>query len=282
MEQERIVKGIWVPIEIWKNKDLTWNEKILLLEIDSFTSQDKDCFFSNKYIAEMLCVNETTANKILSSLIKKGFVSKTKFDGRNRYVKSNLLFSARQGCEKVQGTLAIYDNILNTNNNTSNSKDKKEKIEKENNELFEQCWIAYNRKGSKKKSKEYWHKLTEKEREQVFQHIKVYVNTREKKFQKDFERYLRDKTFNDLIIQGNNVVFDPSKEKDNTYHPITGGALMWNDYYKCYLYTGWYFDGDGIADGYDDDKRPDGAQIVLNNGRGTLTWKKEQQKWLKS
>lgn len=43
----------------------------------------------------------------------------------------------------------------------------------------------------------------------------------------------------------------------------------------------WYFDGDGIADGYDDGKRPDGAQIVLNNGRGTLTWSKEQQKWIK-
>jgi len=165
---------------------------------------------------------------------------------------------------------------------TKNNKEKEKSLkEKENAELFEQCWVAYNRKGSKKKSKEYWHKLTDKEKEQVLQHIKVYVTTRDKKFQKDFERYLRDKTFNDLIIQGNNVVFDPSKETDNTYHPITGGALMWNDYYKCYLYTGWYFDGDKMYDGYDDDKRPDGAQIVLNNGRGTLTWNKEQQKWIK-
>ena len=48
-EQERIVKGIWIPIEIWKNKNLSWNEKLLYLEIDSFTSKDKDCFISDEY-----------------------------------------------------------------------------------------------------------------------------------------------------------------------------------------------------------------------------------------
>lgn len=113
MEQDRIIKGIWFPIEIWENKDLTWNEKILLLDIDSYTSKNKDCFFSNKYIADLLDVNETTANKILSSLIKKGYVVKTKFDGRKRYIKSTLEFCARQGCEEVQGTLALECNIPN-------------------------------------------------------------------------------------------------------------------------------------------------------------------------
>ena len=33
-QQERQVKGIWIPIEIWKDKNLSWNEKILFLEID--------------------------------------------------------------------------------------------------------------------------------------------------------------------------------------------------------------------------------------------------------
>ena len=35
---ERLIKGIWIPIEIWQDKSLSWNEKILLMEIDSFTS----------------------------------------------------------------------------------------------------------------------------------------------------------------------------------------------------------------------------------------------------
>lgn len=129
MEQDRIIKGIWFPIEIWENKDLTWNEKILLLDIDSYTSKNKDCFFSNKYISELLDVNETTANKILSSLIKKGYVVKTKFDGRKRYIKSTLELGARQGCEEVQGTLALECNIPN-NIVTTNSNIKKENKEK--------------------------------------------------------------------------------------------------------------------------------------------------------
>lgn len=148
-------------------------------------------------------------------------------------------------------------------------------------ELFENCWVAYRRKGHKKKAKEQWAKLKDEEKQVIMQHIKVYVKTRDLVYQADFERYLKNRDFQTIIVKGNNVVFDPSKETDNTYHPITGGALMWNDYYKCYLYTGWYFDGDKMYDGYDDDKRPDGAQIVLNNGRGTLTWNKEQQKWIK-
>lgn len=89
---ERQTKGIWIPIEIWEDKNLSWNERILLLEIDSFTTKDKDCFTSNEYIANLLNVSETTANKILSSLIEKGYVIKTAFDGGNKFrlIISNL------------------------------------------------------------------------------------------------------------------------------------------------------------------------------------------------
>lgn len=108
---ERQSKGIWFPIEIWEAKDLSWNEKILLLEIDSFTSKKKDCFISNEYIADLLKVTETTANKILSSLIKKGYVIKTSFDGRRRCVKSALTFEAKQGCFEEQSRVADESNI---------------------------------------------------------------------------------------------------------------------------------------------------------------------------
>lgn len=272
---------------------LSGNRLIVYALIHGFCKDGVHEFHGSiNYICEWTNLTRNTVMAVLKSLVEDKLVTK------REYTEHNVKFCAYQirGSAKIAPLVQKFDggsakiapnNITNNNidcvNLTTTNKEEKEKSlkEKENAELFEQCWVAYNRKGSKKKAKEYWHKLTDKEKEQVLQHIKVYVTTRDKKFQKDFERYLRDKTFNDLIIQGNNVVFDPSKETDNTYHPITGGALMWNDYYKCYLYTGWYFDGDKMYDGYDDDKRPDGAQIVLNNGRGTLTWNKEQQKWIK-
>lgn len=86
--EKRIVKGIWIPIEIWEDKTLTWNEKILLIEIDSFTSQDKNCYFSDKYIAELLTMPIQDACKTLSSLIAKGYIIKTKIEGDRLYVKS--------------------------------------------------------------------------------------------------------------------------------------------------------------------------------------------------
>lgn len=112
MENNRQVKGIWIPIEIWECKDLSWNEKILFAEIDSYTSKDKDCYISNEYIANLLGVAETSANKILSSLIQKGYVIKTAFDGRRRFVKSALHIEARQGCSLEQGRVVVSGNIL--------------------------------------------------------------------------------------------------------------------------------------------------------------------------
>lgn len=108
---ERIVKGIWIPIEIWEADDLTWNEKILLMEIDSFTSKGKDCFISDEYIAEMLKIGIRSASTMVSNLIRLGYIRKTKFDGRKRYLESTL---AEQLCKNCRADL---QNLQTTNNN---------------------------------------------------------------------------------------------------------------------------------------------------------------------
>lgn len=153
-------------------------------------------------------------------------------------------------------------------------------------DLFETCWVAYRRKGSKKKSKEYWRKLTDAEKENVMAHIKAYVKSRDLCYQKDFERYLRDKTFNEIIIKGNNVVYDPTKlgkgeSVSQVYMPSGNFSITWDDQLKAYLYIGFYSDGQAIADGYTDSTRPDGARIVLNNGRGELVWSSITRTWIK-
>ena len=152
-------------------------------------------------------------------------------------------------------------------------------------ELFEECWMAYNRKGSKKKALEYWKKLTDVERDNVLPHIKAYVSSRELQYQKDFERYLRDKIFKTVVFANNKVIYDPTKlgrgeRQANVYMPTCDGALSYNDYYKCFMYVG-FWDGKHIPDGYSDDNRPDGATITLNNGRGTIRWSSESKSWNK-
>lgn len=117
---DRIVKGIWIPIEIWQNRSLSWNEKILLMEIDSFTAKDRECYISNEYIAELLGVSVSWASKCLSHLLELGFVRVVKFDGRKRYVESTIQFKADLNVSSMQdGTKVPHtDNNEYINNNS--------------------------------------------------------------------------------------------------------------------------------------------------------------------
>ena len=136
MENERIVKGIWFPIEIWEADDLDWNEKILLLEIDSFTSKGMDCFMSNDYIAKMFHISERKAADMVSDLIAKGYVIKTKFDGRRRFIESNIIAKlAGQTCKKQHSRLAknniadlqdLHPNYNKYNNDSTNHQNNKD------------------------------------------------------------------------------------------------------------------------------------------------------------
>ena len=119
---DRIVKGIWIPIEIWQNRSLSWNEKILLMEIDSFTAKDRECYISNEYIAELLGVSVSWASKCLSHLLEVGLVRVVKFDGRKRYVESTIQFKAELNESSMQDGIKVphTDNneYININNNS--------------------------------------------------------------------------------------------------------------------------------------------------------------------
>ena len=87
---ERIVKGIYIPLEIWEDTRLSDKERTLLMEVDSFTSKGKPCYFSNEWIAKRLGVSERWAKAMLSHLIELGLVVVVRFDGRHRFIESNL------------------------------------------------------------------------------------------------------------------------------------------------------------------------------------------------
>lgn len=182
-------------------------------------------------------------------------------------------------CENAKCYNIDIDNIPNINTNNK-QKEKDINISSKKDELFEECWKAYNRKGSKKQSKAQWAKLSDDEKQSIMPHIKSYTSSREINYQKDFERYLRDKIFNEVIYdKSGQVVFDPQKCITSDYMPQQSPMLNWNEYYNCYMYVG-YWDGH-IPDGYSDDDRPNGASVTLNNGRGTIVWDKETKQWIK-
>lgn len=122
---ERIIKGIWIPIEVWQDKSLSWNEKILLMEIDSFTSKGHDCHISNEYIADLLGVTERSASRLLYHLLESGLIRVVKFDGRKRYVESTISFQAELTQMSMQGRQSVphTNNNEYINNNTLSNKE---------------------------------------------------------------------------------------------------------------------------------------------------------------
>ena len=172
-------------------------------------------------------------------------------------------------------------NILNKNIEKIKSKKKENKEKnnkKEKDEKFEECWLAYNRKGSKAKALEYWNKLSDADKALVLPHIKVYVSTRERVYQKDFERYLRDKIFKTIIVKGNDTIYDPEQfTNKEEYRPITDGVFqIWNPERKCLLFNGFI---DQLNDGYTSDTRPDGAKVAWNMYE--WVWSSQRKEWVK-
>lgn len=109
------------------------------------------------------------------------------------------------------------------------NEEKKTKVEdKIDDPRFEDLWRMYRRKGSKKKALEQWNKLTLEEHTQVESHLPAYVESvSDVKYQKDFERYLRDKCFLNVVYKDGNAIFD-SENKGETHGDnklIIGGTV---------------------------------------------------------
>jgi hypothetical protein len=71
---DRNFKGIWIPKEIWLDKELGWIEKLFLVEIDSLDNEN-GCFASNKYFADFFDLSKVRVSNIISQLVKKGYIT---------------------------------------------------------------------------------------------------------------------------------------------------------------------------------------------------------------
>ena len=82
---ERNFKGVWIPSEIWLDKDLTLVEKALYAEIDSFSGNGKTFHKSNDTIQSEYGVSRPTISKAIKNLESLGFIEAS-FDGRVRHL----------------------------------------------------------------------------------------------------------------------------------------------------------------------------------------------------
>jgi DNA-binding transcriptional regulator GbsR (MarR family) len=123
MENKRQFLGIWIPRDIYLNRDLSWTDKILLIEIESLDNE-RGCFASNDYFAKFLGVTNTTISQSISKLKKLGFVEQVSFDGRTRVLKADFKVCETQIVKKSKGRQTENLQHNKTKNKTIN-KDQK-------------------------------------------------------------------------------------------------------------------------------------------------------------
>ncbi|MFQ5454125.1 MAG: helix-turn-helix domain-containing protein, partial [Candidatus Zixiibacteriota bacterium] len=120
MEQKkRDFKGIWIPKELYLNRELSWTEKILIIEINSLDCGE-GCYASNEYLGKFVGISEGRCANIISNLRKKGFIIDKKFDGRKRYigVKADFTKTLRLTSQNSEVGLHENVNIIIQSNNT--------------------------------------------------------------------------------------------------------------------------------------------------------------------
>jgi biotin operon repressor len=96
-ENGRVFTGLWIPRDIYLNKEVKWITKVIFLEIHSFTANGKSCYMSNEYMAEFLGISIRQVSRNITTLKKIGWIEETAFDGRKRYLKSCMRIDFNSG-----------------------------------------------------------------------------------------------------------------------------------------------------------------------------------------
>ena len=139
----RDFKGVWIPKEIWLNKDLTIMEKLFLVEIDSLDN-DKGCFASNAHFAEFFGITKGRCTQIIKSLEKKGLVTiKLEREGKNvskRIIKvvrklNTLVSKLNTPLSETKHPYLENDEGSNTSNSNTDSNTSRSKLKFETQHL---------------------------------------------------------------------------------------------------------------------------------------------------
>lgn len=122
MKEKRDFKGIWIPAEIWLSTELTLQEKVFLVEINSLDN-DEGCFANNEYFAKFFGISKTRVSIVINKLVEKGFITSTIIykEGTKQILKRVLKICYIGYIIKVKEGIKDLFKDNNTSNNTSNN-----------------------------------------------------------------------------------------------------------------------------------------------------------------
>lgn len=120
--QNRDFKGIWIPKEIWLNKELSALDKVLLAEISSLDNE-QHCFASNEYFAEFCGVGVATITRSIKKLKELGYIDCEMLKSETGSYRLIKIITRGSNQNDERGLIKMISNYNNTNNINDISKD---------------------------------------------------------------------------------------------------------------------------------------------------------------
>lgn len=118
INENRDLKGVWIPKEIYLADYLSWTEKMLLIEIDSLDKEDTHCFASNEHFCNFLGIKDRQLRDCLNTLRIGLLIENVSFDGRTRIMKSNIKYMNEEEWRKTAGLIGKHKNMQKTTSET--------------------------------------------------------------------------------------------------------------------------------------------------------------------
>ena len=119
---EREFKGIWIPKEIWLDDNLTWSEKMLLVEIDSLATLEKGCIATNEYLSSFFNLSKDRISKLISSLKAKGYIEvKLIYNGDTKQIIKREITTIGYRKKQLEGIVENNERGIVENNEDINT-----------------------------------------------------------------------------------------------------------------------------------------------------------------
>ena len=300
----------FITIQGWmvNELELSGNDLICYAVIYGFSQDDNYWEGSQTYLSEWLGISRRTTIDVLNRLILNGHIDKQEYEvNKVKFCKYKAVVPNFTRCE--ESAHCIY-NIDNHKEERDKSLSKKDTInyaeillqwKKINPNLKQPRMIDEKRKKAIRTLLKN-NNATIEDLYKAFQMISIssFCNAnheKNRKWEATFDWIIKDtngcfnrllegqfaltdteKTLSEKITNGEWDESFSSKITSSPYHPYGNTSIMYDEINHCYMYIAYSYSM--IADGYTDDERPDGAVLVLNSGRGTLTWSKAERKWI--
>lgn len=170
---DRDFKGVWIPREIYLASDLSWSEKILLIEIDQLdTDPQKGCFASNGYLGEFLDLSPGRTANMVSNLKSRGWLIQLFFDGKNRGLRTS--FHDKKLHKKVKDNLngKVKDKLHEKVIDASRKRESEPSRKREHSKTIKES-LVIKEKREKKRAKTVDELITELCCEPAYEHINI-------------------------------------------------------------------------------------------------------------